>query len=236
MTTDAQWATLTLEEQVAILTGAAESMTAEVTEDVPPANPERGLKGRFAAVQNWGREKLAKLRGSESNSGRKAVAGIVAGALAVTAAAGLLRYDAEHQGDRSAVTRLADTPGASGENNSGLSLVEPPQLIPTTPDTGLDTSPSLVEPAQSSGDTATAIPADIGPLSKGENPWTESRDYLQALGLAKPTNAQIAAIDNWMMKQKGIDVSKGEDRRLPVGTRLPLPTKAQVEQILSINL
>ena len=69
-------------------------------------------------------------------------------------------------------------------------------MIPETPD-----NQSLTDAASTGSSTQETVTP--GFIAMGENPWTEVRDYLQSLGIEKPTDAQITKIDNWTMQQNG---------------------------------
>lgn len=83
-------------------------------------------------------------------------------------------------------------------------------------------------------ETIAAAQEHIGVLSAGQNPWTETTDYLKSLGINDPTNAQIATVNNAGLNLSGISVD--DARHLPVGFEFRLPSPDEVENLLDVKL
>lgn len=81
-------------------------------------------------------------------------------------------------------------------------------------------------------DSSTEAPGATDTLTKGENPWTVSRDYLHQLGVKNPTNAQVWQLDQMVLRLNGISMAQA--RHLPVGQQLVLPSSDWVKRSLGV--
>ncbi len=218
--TDELWGVLTPTEQLNL------HPYKDIIPSIQPGELDNGGKGRWARIKERAANIKAQVYTFATNPveymhhvdrRKKVIAGAI-GVLAAAAAVTVPILLAKHGMQTELPSGAGSGAGPSLGGPQAADIFHGGSRIPDA--VGLHAAASGV----SANETVAAAQEHIGSLAKGSNPWVESHNYLQSVGLKNPTNEQIAAVDAETMRLSGINVAAAQDHLLSVGTQLRMPS------------